>query len=228
MSMRLLLTATLALSLLGGCRHDPHLQLYIDNVNAEKRLLEDTLYDLQYDYECKIQEVDKLRSELRQVKSGDAPAGTGRKPVPPSSLGEKLLRDIPELEPPTVEPGIPTSPTAPDTQPPQKPDDLDDLDDLEPPVLDLGEEESDVSNVPQPALEQAQSGPRPAAGRTGKVATRWTPRAERPQEPPASRLRVADRPDPSSAQPMASEAAPAAGAGPATQQAQRPQWRPYR
>ena len=48
------LTAGLAALLLGGCRNDPHTQLYIDNVNAEKRLLEDTLYDLQYDYECKI------------------------------------------------------------------------------------------------------------------------------------------------------------------------------
>ncbi len=225
MSMRLLLTATLALALLGGCRHDPHLQLYIDNVNAEKRLLEDTLYDLQYDYECKSQEVDKLRSELSQAKSGDAPAGADRKSGPPSAPGEKLPRDIPELEPPTVEPGTPASPTTPDTQAPRK---LDDPDDLEPPVLDLGEEESDVSSAPQPMLEQADSGPRPAAGRTGKVASRWTPRAERPQEPPATRHRVADRPAPSSAQSAASGAAPAAGSGPAAQQAQRPQWRPYR
>ena len=114
MSVRFLLTAGLATLLLGGCRNDPHMQVYIDNVNAEKRLLEDTLYDLQYDYECKIQEVEKLRSEVTQLKSGATTGGTSRpatgssrKSDTPSAPGDKMFPDIPDLKPPTVEPGTP-------------------------------------------------------------------------------------------------------------------------
>ena len=79
MSVRLLLTAGLATLLLGGCRNDPHMQLYIDNVNAEKRLLEDTLYDLQYDYECKIagSRETPQRTDPTQVR--------GRRPAEPAA-----------------------------------------------------------------------------------------------------------------------------------------------
>jgi hypothetical protein len=236
MSMRLLLAAGLATLLLGGCRYDPHMQLYIDNVNAEKRLLEDTLWDLQYDYECKIQEVDKLRGELAQLKSGETTAGSRRSETP-SAPGERPFPGIPELEPPTVEPGVPEP--ARDSQEPA-PRKLDDLDDLEPPTLDLGDEKRDLSAGPKPVPHQAETRPRDPRTRTraGQLTARWTPRAERPEEPPPRRIDVAENPG----QPGADAAAPesgrdsawgaagrdAPGTDTAAQQAQRPQWRPYR
>jgi hypothetical protein len=354
MSVRFLLTAGLVALLLGGCRNDPHMQLYIDNVNAEKRLLEDTLYDLQYDYECKIREVDKLRGELTQLKSSGTTGGTSRpaaggsrKSDTPSAPGDSMFPDIPDLKPPTVEPGTPDQ-----AKPPAKdsPRGLDNMDDLEPPTLDLGEKKSDVSAAPKPADQQvtqlyldtartrgeqtddvpgddgiavvfqprnADNNYVPAPARVtvalldsdkrtrvarweftsaeteaalrkaregqgielhmrwkdapprqnrlllfvrywlpngqaleqecdititppGKLASRWTPRAERRPEPPERRIDVAESAgeERTESDPPASDASAdrasgptsssPSGAGSAPKQAQRPQWRPYR
>ena len=70
MNVRLLLLPAIVVVLLTGCRKDPYMQVYIDNMNAEKRMLEDTLYDLQYDYDSKVAEVEKLRKELEQSQIG--------------------------------------------------------------------------------------------------------------------------------------------------------------
>ena len=211
MSVRLLLTAGLAMLLLGGCRYDPHMQLYVDNVNAEKRLLEDTLYDLQYDYECKIQEVDKLRGELTQLKSGEttggtsrAGAGSGRKtrdtirarrqPVPGHSRVETADRGTGHAG---AGEDSEASEDAGQRRRRKSPRKIEDMDDLEPPTLDLGEKKSDVSAAPKPINQQAGA-PEQARDTTSKkpskLASRWTPRAERPQEPPVRRINVAESP----------------------------------
>ncbi len=242
MSVRLLLTASLAALLLSGCRHDPRTQLYIDNVNAEKRLLEDTLYDLQYDYECSMQEVERLREEVAQLKSSptaggaSSPAsGAGRRSSAPSTPGDTMFPDFPDLKPPTVESGTPTEPKPPASGTSRPAGQPDDLDDLEPPVLDLGEQTSRSPAAPRlldkSAIEGADAPETPA----DKPVSRWTPRAPRPPDtPPQSRIHVADR---RSAPPAAgsvtddvpnASAADRSGTGASSKPSQRPQWRPYR
>ncbi|MCU0961220.1 MAG: hypothetical protein MUF48_14065 [Pirellulaceae bacterium] len=240
MSIRFLPTASLLLVLLSGCRTNPHTQVYLDNVNAEKRLLEDTLYDLQYDYECNLKELENLRAELTRVRRGDvsaspAPrdgAASRRKPSPPSAAGGDIAPD--ELAPPVVEPGTPAPPQSEppqppresqpprEPQPPQEPDDLD----MSPPKLELG--------PPQEAASVSLSDP-------AELVSRWTPRAQTRPRPDRTRIAVADQsgdatpaadaPHPGGAGGSLSDAthAPAPSAEPsAARQARRPQWRPYR
>jgi hypothetical protein len=215
--------------LLSGCRRDPHLQVYLDNVNAEKRLLEDTLYDLQYDYECSVQEVEKLRGEVTRLKTGStgsdishsAPSAGGKsKAKSPASSSDSLFPEIPDLKPPTVEPGTPAPPKVPSPQPkapaaesPQ------DLDNLEPPVLDLGDEKHSASTTPKSSAHEAAQ---PAGGESRTAAARWTPRAPRPADARPRRTEIVDSPGPAAA----TANAPTGGA--VSSQAQRPQWRPYR
>ncbi len=152
MNIRLLLLPTLVLVALTGCRKDPYVQVYIDNMNAEKRLLEDTLYDLQYDYDDKLAEVEKLRQELETLKTGsvNAPSPSGTT-SPRAERGEPrtLFPDIPNLTPPTIEEGIRSDPDGP-----KKSGIGEDPDDLEPPQLDLGDAADDVSVIPMPLDEQ--------------------------------------------------------------------------
>jgi hypothetical protein len=227
MSIRFLLTAGLTLLLLCGCRTDPHVQVYIDNINAEKRLLEDTLFDLQYDYESNLREMEKLRAELARLKPESASGGSaspaprsGRKPAPPAGVGGGLFPDV--LTPPVVEQGTPAD------VPPREPDAPADDDefDLTPPKLDLGIPEGGESALVPPAAEQA---------------SRWTPRAARRPPAAAGRVDVAENPDVRRAEdPPAAAHSEAARGGPGTSatgtsgsaasasQARRPEWRPYR
>jgi hypothetical protein len=128
------------------------MQLYIDNLNAEKRLLEDTMYELQYDYETKVAEVEELKAELEELKAG-GPRTPDRSVKTPRTFqperAEEAVRDlfpgVPEPEPPKIEEGTPQAPSSP-TLPPANPE----LDDLEPPKIDLGEDASPLSAIPMP------------------------------------------------------------------------------
>ncbi|MFW6170410.1 MAG: hypothetical protein ACODAD_07970 [Planctomycetota bacterium] len=117
MNVRLLLLAVLLLPLT-GCRRDPYMQVYIENMNAEKRLLEDTLYDLQYDYETKVAQVDRLREELEELKAGEPGVGRGSSAAgSDDGAANREPRDlfpaIPDLKPPSVEQGGPNGQDAP-------------------------------------------------------------------------------------------------------------------
>jgi hypothetical protein len=245
MSARFLLTAGLTLLLLGGCRRDTRTQLYIDNVNAEKRMLEDTLYDLQYDYETKLKEVERLQSELARLKAGGTgTTGTGSTPriKAPSASGGNLFPDIPDLKPPTVEPGTPdTGKTLPDkvkAPPKENPRELQDMDDLEPPKLELPEEQGKGPTSAEPAGTKVTESIAPPE----KTASRWTPRSVRRPDPPRRRFNVADNPETSSSAADSSGPAAATATGNATngplpnpssadgvpKQAHLPAWRPYR
>jgi hypothetical protein len=174
MSVRSILIVVTCVLLAAGCRRDPRLQVYIDNVNAEKRMLEDTLYDLQYDYECKLREVEQLQSELARVKgttsdTGAAKSGSSRLKSPAAS-GNRLFPDLSDLEPPTVDQGTPDTDrqrpktesgggAKPGTERP-KPPAQDDVDDLEPPTLELPDEPADS---PQPKAADAKQGSAPTA-----------------------------------------------------------------
>lgn len=91
---------------LAGCRRDPYMQVYLDNLNAEKRMLEDRVYELEYNYEAKLNELEATRG-----KPGSEASGKSRlresKPAErrPSSNG--MPPGIPDLSPPSVDPGKP-------------------------------------------------------------------------------------------------------------------------
>ncbi|MCH5372368.1 MAG: hypothetical protein JJ992_00200 [Planctomycetes bacterium] len=46
-----------------GCRRDPYVDAYFDMLNAEKRVLEDRLYETQYNYEKALKELDACRAK---------------------------------------------------------------------------------------------------------------------------------------------------------------------
>ena len=135
---------------LAGCHRDPYAQLAIESKNNELRMLEDTLYDLQRDYELKCDEVNKLRKELGETGGGGSSIlvpgtrlpGTRREP-------RNLFPDPPALD---IDAGTPRS-TPPDAATPPGNDsstlpDEGDLDDLEPPKLDLGNDSASSSAAP--------------------------------------------------------------------------------
>lgn len=240
MSVRCLMIVATCLLVAAGCRRDPRMQVYIDNMNAEKRMLEDTLYDLQYDYECKLREVEKLQAELNQLKdttgdAGAAKSGSSRLKSPAAS-GNRLFPDLSDLQPPTVEPGTPDA----DRQRPQtipegakpgterpKPPVQDDVDDLEPPTLELPDEPTDDA---QPSGADAKQGTTPA--KEAADAGPPTASADRPLEPSQSNAvnasgkiedrwtpRAARRPDPPKRSIRLADSPPAGTAGGGSQPA---------
>ena len=152
MNVRLLLLPVIVILLASGCRKDPHMQVYIDNMNAEKRLLEDTMYDLQYDYDTKAAEVEKLRQELEELRGGGYKQAfeSGRLRRERSEEPRELFPEIPDLSPPTIDQGSPSG-EGPATE--RLEGDVE-MDDLEPPKLDLGTEEDPLSVVPMPLDQQ--------------------------------------------------------------------------
>ena len=256
MSVRFLLTAGLTLSLLCGCRRDPRMQVYIENVNAEKRMLEDTLYDLQYDYETKLKEVERLQAEVARLKgtsTGGSATGGAAKVKAPSAPGSDLFPDIPELKPPTVESGTPdtekttpgnvkTTPNQGKSPPKPSPRELEDMDDLEPPKLELPEENGTESVAPaEPAarrLPSRRSRPRAhprqnwhRGGRRGRCVD-----PTRRNDVSMSRISLARAPRPRNLPPPGRPPTTPPGgplptdssADAAAKQARRPSWRPYR
>lgn len=95
--------------LLLGCRNDPYLDSHIEILNAERRALEDQLYQLEYDYEKKVAEVERLKEKLgdgdegesRRRRSDDTP----RVDFPSDDF------DSLDLSPPSVTPGVPDVPS---------------------------------------------------------------------------------------------------------------------
>ena len=55
----------LACMLAVGCRRDPYMDAYFEMLNAEKRVLEDRLYEVQYDYEQALAELETCRNSTR-------------------------------------------------------------------------------------------------------------------------------------------------------------------
>ena len=111
------LLAAAVLSVLSlGCRNDPYKDAYVEMLNAEKRVLEDRLYDAQYDYEQALAELEAARGD---TKNGRKPASRKRAtesepPLTEPAEGEsredsgvpKEAPELPKIElPPGVEEG---------------------------------------------------------------------------------------------------------------------------
>lgn len=93
MSLRPSILILFACFLASGCRKDPYVDAYFDMLNAEKRQLEDRIYELEYDHEKALKELERQRSKAKD-KSGSKT--TTRKAAP-----EKIqeTEESPEEEP---------------------------------------------------------------------------------------------------------------------------------
>jgi hypothetical protein len=112
MDARLILMLLLACLCGGGCRQNPHMNVHVEMLNAEKRALEDQIYALQYDYDAKEAEVQRLMDEVDRLRNR-AGSATGEEIqddsefTPPSIELPDESEEIPDLAPPKVEPGTP-------------------------------------------------------------------------------------------------------------------------
>jgi len=133
MNLRLLAGCALACVLFAGCRTSPRLSNHIELLNAEKRALEDELYELEYDYEDALQELEetRLENDRLRVKSGAPAAGAPPTTKPRSSSPAKRKPNSGiDLSPPVVDEGtmveprieMPPDPPARELPAPQRPD----------------------------------------------------------------------------------------------------------
>lgn len=112
------LFAVLTCVCLSGCLRDPRTDSYIESLNAEKRALEDLIYDLEYDYNMLEKELSAYRGDER---SRDAAPRRSSDPSPDTDRGQPERREDPQFDPfqpddgdlmpPAVNPGIEDNPT---------------------------------------------------------------------------------------------------------------------
>lgn len=103
-----------ALSLLSlGCRRDPYMDAYFEMLNAEKRVLEDRLYETQYNYEQALTELEAERGNTkddRKPASRKRAAGTERRSTEPTEStppeGTGAPKEAPELPKIELPPGV--------------------------------------------------------------------------------------------------------------------------
>ncbi len=98
-----LLLVSTALLFSVGCKQNPYVDVYVDSLNAEKRVLEDRIFELEYENE-------KIQRELDSFRGGERPSGTERieLPVPRQDPGDDTEGTDPDeldLSPPTINPG---------------------------------------------------------------------------------------------------------------------------
>ena len=79
-------------SMLVGCRRDPYVDAYFDMLNAEKRILEDRLFEAEYNHEKALRELEACRTKPVPSRSRDQRDEDDRR-LPPSEAP-----DLPEVE----------------------------------------------------------------------------------------------------------------------------------
>ncbi len=105
------LAITIALcALAAGCRSDPNLNSHIESLNAERRALEDQLYELEYDYERKAAELEEAKERLSRLEGGETRSRRDGD-VPRVEL-PAADDDFLDLSPPLVTPGVPDQPAS--------------------------------------------------------------------------------------------------------------------
>lgn len=90
MDFRKLSLIVLICSTAVGCRRDPYVDAYFDMLNAEKRVLEDRLYEAEYNYERALKELEACQS--KPAKSKDRPDEDDQQ-IPPTETP-----DLPDVE----------------------------------------------------------------------------------------------------------------------------------
>ncbi|MFO0905300.1 MAG: hypothetical protein U0939_19995 [Pirellulales bacterium] len=115
------LLAAASAPLFVGCQGGPRVNGYIEQMAAERRALENRVYELEYDLEVVQSELDHERSENDRLRGGDGASGKGstgltpRSPPPPrrtpprtsgpAASGARSAPDDALLKPPVIEPG---------------------------------------------------------------------------------------------------------------------------
>jgi hypothetical protein len=122
--MRFTLLFAVTLTLAIGCQTSPRVSSHIEMLNSEKRVLEDELYELEYDYEDALDEIDQLKSEnarLRQIPGASSVAPTTR-PSRRTESPKKSTSPNLDLAPPMIDEGMLTEPKIqlPDAKPNSK------------------------------------------------------------------------------------------------------------
>ncbi len=113
--------------LLAGCRRNAYQDTYIEALNAEKRLLEDHMYDLEYEVKARNDRIRALENQVARLNgrgdsspslnngsgSGSVLNGSddgGPSPTPPAGDGPDVTPPSIDLSPPTIEGGTPVGP----------------------------------------------------------------------------------------------------------------------
>ena len=109
--MRWLLVSTAVLVAMLGCRNNAKRAAYLELMNAERRALEDELYELEYDYEATVKKLEESRRENEQLRGQQNESDNDFLDFSPGS-DDRPGGGAPEfdLSPPTVEPGVPSTP----------------------------------------------------------------------------------------------------------------------
>jgi hypothetical protein len=92
MEFRKALILVVLCSTIVGCRRDPYADAYFDMLSAERRMLEDRLYEAEYNYEKTLRELQACRAKPVPTRSRDQRNEDDRR-VPPSETP-----DLPEIE----------------------------------------------------------------------------------------------------------------------------------
>ncbi|QDU92771.1 hypothetical protein [Lignipirellula cremea] len=153
-----------------GCKSDPKRDLYIEAVNAEKRILEDRVY--QMEYEVKLRDERLARLEKSVAKKGTAAEPTPAADPPPAVAPNITIPDqtpfeeeLPDLSPVRPQPTRP-EPTRPVPAPDLRGPDIDKGKPVGPDVLDglgpnLNDGRGEPELIPAPQLSQVDAKPAP-------------------------------------------------------------------
>lgn len=139
----LVLVATGCLALL-GCRRNAHDDVYLDLLNAEKRALEDRVYELEYDYQKAMRQLAACRAERQEKPQPKRPS----RQSDPSSTADPEPDYVPDIQLPPGADGFPDFSIPGDS-------------DLEPPIIDPG---IPLDKPPESAARPGATGP--AGGQT--------------------------------------------------------------
>ena len=108
--MRGAIAFMLVCALLSGCSKRPYLDANLELMNAERRGLEDRLYDLEYEYEATIEKLDRYRRENEELKRKlGRDVGEGESAFPELEFDQEDL-GIPRIEVPDLDGSAETSP----------------------------------------------------------------------------------------------------------------------
>jgi len=109
----MLLAATVLSVLSLGCRRDPYADAYFEMLNAEKRVLEDRLYDAEYNYEQALAELKAARGTTKEGRKPFAGKRTAESEQPLTEPAEEepgqdsgVPTEVPELPKIELPPGV--------------------------------------------------------------------------------------------------------------------------
>jgi len=103
---------------LTACRRDAQMDLYLETMNAEKRILEDELYNLEYEIQIRDDRIEDLENRTANAATPTlvAPTTNSRSSLPtpardPNSNVDPKT-DLPEIQAPNIDGGEPAGPDA--------------------------------------------------------------------------------------------------------------------